>query len=134
MIQINYMEISLTVSGIIEKANISGISLINNTEDVLVTVQSKLDNIDVDLITPDLVTKLVIDIGQVLIDTAKNTFGVSNRSSRNRNDKNNFGLINYARKKHDEFHTTRGKFKATHSMPRKAEMNVKAKAYRQSPK
>ena len=46
-------------------------SLINNTEDVLVSIKFKLGNIDVDLITPFQVNDLVTDIGQVLIDTAK---------------------------------------------------------------
>ena len=77
--------------------------MVNKTEDVSVRIKSKLNNIDAVLITPDRVTDLITEIGHALIDTAKNTFEVSNRVSRNRNNENKSWFDKFCKEKLDEF-------------------------------
>jgi hypothetical protein len=92
-----------------------------------------IDNINTDSITPEQVNGIVNDLGNVLLNAASSTFGQNLRRKKGNsgNKRNNKPWFNGECKvKRDEFHNARKKYASSKTPENKTLLNTRAKEYR----
>jgi hypothetical protein len=91
-----------------------------------------IDNINTDSITPEQVNGIVNDLGNVLLNAASSTFGQNLRRKKGNsgNKRNNKPWFNGECKvKRDEFHNARKKYASSKTPENKTLLNTRAKEY-----
>ena len=102
----------------------------DNSNVVLNELNTLIDNINTDSVTPDQVNGIVNDLGNVLLNAASSTFGQNQRRKKGNSVNNKPWFNGECKVKRDEFHNARKKYASSKTPENKILLNTRAKEYR----